>query len=452
MAKNVIMPKAGMAMETGTIISWLKNEGDTVQVGEPLLEIETDKVSMEVEAEFSGTLLKILNGAGEVVPVTETIGYIGDPGELLLEESTASQSSMDPLSIQNNPPTPEALQHIGTFGNRNAAPNFRVAATPAARRVAAEKNIDLLQLSGSGEYSAIRVSDVLSVISVGDQNVNVSSLARRVAVDVEVNLSKVSGSGPKGRILRDDVMIAAAAASNRAGGNSPAEPDEHRPITGMRRVIADNMIKSHLSIPPVTLNTSANVSRLLKLRLELNEGASERGELKISVNDIVMKAVAIALARHRDLNSTTTGTEITLHGEINIGMAVALDEGLIVPVIHRADTLTVGRIARRSRDLSNRSRDRKLQAAELEGGTFTVTNLGMLGIESFNPIINSPEVAILGVCAIVEVPKVVNESLTIFHRMGLSLSIDHRVIDGAQGAYFLQTVVNLLENPLQIFR
>ncbi|TVR07082.1 MAG: hypothetical protein EA403_00175, partial [Spirochaetaceae bacterium] len=440
----------------------------TVTVGEPLLEIETDKVSMEVEAEFAGVLLKILKGPGEVVPVTETIGYIGEAGESVPKEGAAAPISA-PAGAAREPseaatPTSESRPSAtasaaaaSTSGPAATSPtgsdgNGRVPATPAARRLADEHGVALSQLSGSGEYGAVRVADVRVAAEAGGTQVKASSLARRVAAEANVDLAAVAGSGPQGRVTRGDVLAAAAAAGERAGSGLPAPPDERRAIAGMRKVIADNMMKSHLGIPPVTLNASAEVSRLLALRTELNDGADQRGDVKISLNDLVMKAVAAALADHRDLNATVDGSDVVLHGEINLGMAVALPDGLIVPVIHRVDTLPVGRLARRTRDLATRARDRKLQPAELEGATFTVTNLGMLGIESFNPIINPPQVAILGVCAVSEVPAVENGSLVVRRRMGLSLTIDHRVVDGAQGAHFLQTLVGLLEHPARVLR
>ena len=463
MAQSVIMPKAGMAMETGTVIRWLKSEGDSVAVGEPLLEIETDKVSMEVEAEFAGVLLRILKGPGEVVPVTETIGYIGDAGESVPEADSAVPTEAAPAaatassaSPAGSAPQPSVTAPVAdpadTDSPPTAAADGRVPATPAARRLAAEHGVTLAQLSGSGRHGVVHAADVRAAVESGGVPVKASSLARRVAVEANVDLAAVSGSGPQGRVTRDDVMAAATAARERSGGGAPAPVDERRPIAGMRKVIADNMMKSHLGIPPITLNASAEVSRLMALRAELNEGADETGDIKVSVNDLVMKAVAVALPDHRDLNATFDGSEVVLHGEVNLGMAVALPDGLIVPVIHRAITLPIGRFAQRTRELATRARDRKLQPSELDGATFTVTNLGMLGIESFNPIINPPQVAILGVCAVSELPAIENETLVTRRRMGLSLTIDHRVVDGAQGAHFLQTLVGLLEHPARILR
>ncbi len=497
MAQSVIMPKAGMAMETGTVIQWLKNEGDTVKVGEPLLEIETDKVSMEVEAEFAGVLLRILKGPGEVVPVTETIGYIGEPGEQVPEESASAAESSSATVSSDAPASSgvaegsDAAETAGASGATQAGQaqpgavqrlesnNGRVAATPAARRVAAEHGLDLSDARASGPAGEVREADVWSLLESSDagataDSIKASSLARRIARDQGVNLRSVTGSGPHGRIVKEDVLAAASgqepsagtaepgygvetgAAASAAAAPAPAAAapvgaeEERRPISGMRKVIADNMLRSHQTIPPVTLNAVADVGRLLDLRVELNRGVDRRLEEKVSVNDLVMKAVARALMHHRALNATVQGNELVLHADANIGMAVALPNGLIVPTLRRVQDQTLGAVARQTKELASKARDGKLKPADLEGATFTVSNLGMFGIVSFNPIINPPQVAILGVCAISDTPSLDDGRLVNRKQMGLSLTIDHRVVDGAQGAQFLQTLVELIEHPAQI--
>ena len=499
MAQSVIMPKAGMAMETGTVIQWLKVEGDTVKVGEPLLEIETDKVSMEVEAEFAGVLLRILKGPGEVVPVTETIGYIGEPGEQVPEESASATESSDAPASSGAAEGSDAAETAGASGATQAGQaqpgalqrlesnNGRVAATPAARRVAAEHGLNLRDARASGPAGEVREADVWSLLESSDagataDSIKASSLARRIARDQGVDLTSVTGSGPHGRIVKEDVLAATTGQWPRTGG-PPASPagtaepgygvetgaaasaaaapapaaaapvgaeEERRPISGMRKVIADTMLRSHQTIPPVTLNAVADVGRLLDLRVELNRGVDRRLEEKVSVNDLVMKAVARALMHHRALNATVQGNELVLHADANIGMAVALPNGLIVPTLRRVQDQTLGAVARQTKELASKARDGKLKPADLEGATFTVSNLGMFGIVSFNPIINPPQVAILGVCAISDTPSLDDGRLVNRKQMGLSLTIDHRVVDGAQGAQFLQTLVELIEHPAQI--
>jgi pyruvate dehydrogenase E2 component (dihydrolipoamide acetyltransferase) len=387
MAHSVIMPKAGMAMETGTIVRWFKEVGDRVEIGEPLLEIETDKVTMEVEAEFSGTLLAVLKEPGDTVPVTETIGYVGEAGEPV-PESTLSAEQTDGAA--------GAPETVGS--------GARIAATPAAKRLAAEHGVSLETVTGAK--------------------------------------TKTPSGGTDAPVRESDV---------RAVLKSLAAGSHGEPLSGMRAVIADRMLESHLTIPPVTLNTRARVSRLLQLREELNAARRTGTEPKISINDLVLKATAIALASHPALNATFSEGLLKRHQEVALGMAVALEHGLVVPVLRNLEKRPVREIARQTAETADRARRRELTSADLSGGTFTVTNLGMYGIVSFNPVINPPQVAILGVCAVQR--TAVAESLeegTAF--MGLSLTIDHRVIDGAQGALFLQTLVELLENPISLLR
>lgn len=483
MADAVIMPKAGMAMEEGQIIRWLKQEGDPVETGEPILEIETDKVAMEVEAERSGVLLKITRGDGETVPVTETIGYIGEKGEAVPEEETsgdaapagtaearaadAGSAGSAAASEAGGGPAPGTGDTRATAAGSDdtAAATGKPKATPWARTLAERHGIDLAAVTPTGPRGEIKGRDVEQAAAAGAgagaaaAEVTATPVARRVAEQKGVDLSTVTGSGPQGRITKEDVLAAAErgpaapaaapgqTAAPRAAG--PAAESEAKRFSGMRRAIARNMLASHQQIPPVTLNGYADVSRLLAMRAELNE---EDPDNKLSVNDFVLKATVAALQRHPGLNATVDmeKEEIVEYGTVNLGVAVALPDGLIVPVIRSAEQLSLRDLGASVRERAAAARSRSIAPEDLAGGTFTVTNLGMYGITTFTPIINPPQAGILGVGSIESsLAKQGDGAIGERQTMGLSLTIDHRVIDGAQGAQFLATLRTLLEHPVR---
>jgi pyruvate dehydrogenase E2 component (dihydrolipoamide acetyltransferase) len=400
MAYPVIMPKTGMSMEEGTILRWLKREGEAVRKGEMLLEIETDKTSMEVEAEADGLLLRVLRQAGEVVPVTQTIAWIGQPGEALemAGSQPAGPSAAEPAAAPA-PATAPAGAAVPTPSPATAIPG-KVPATPAARRRAGELGLPLAGVSGSGPFAAVRLRDV------------------------------EAGSRPP---------------AAPAAGGSPAETVE-MPLAGMRRSIAEKMVRSW-QVPSPTLLTRVDVTELEETRRELNA----KGDLKLTITDWVIKAAAAALRGHPLLNSSFEEGRIVLHSQVNIGLAVALEDGLVVPVLHGADGLSLRRIGEASRELAALARERRLKGEQASGGTFTVSNLGMYGITAFTPLINVPESAILGVGAVQEVLRFdARRQVTARQVMELALTHDHRHIDGAQAALFLRTVRDLLENPLAL--
>ncbi len=389
MARSVIMPKTGMAMEEGTIVRWLKKPGDTVTRGEPIAVIETDKVTMELEAEDTGTLLGIVHGDGTVVKATHAIAWIGVPGE-----------KIEAAPVQQEPGSP----HGAT-----------AAATPTGQAPGAPVGTPLATVSG---------------------RVPATPAARRLAAEAGLELSTVKGSGPGGAVRARDVAGAAGAAPAPVSGTP-------LPMTGMRRAIADKMLRSHQSVPSVTLVTRADVSELSELRAKIN-GA---GGPKVSFTDFVVRAVATALREQPLLNSFIDGDRVVLRDEVNVGVAVALDAGLIVPVIRGADHLGVRQISEKLRGLSAGARAGSLVPADYAGGTFTVTNLGMYGITEFTPLINVPESAILGVGAIEEVLRRGADGTIVSRQlMSLCLTHDHRHIDGAPAAVFLSRVKALLEN------
>ncbi len=441
MATSVIMPKAGMAMETGTIIRWFKNVGDPVEAGEPLLEIQTDKVAMEVEAEVSGYLIAVLRKPGEEVSVTEQIGFIGAEDESAPTEALAPTSAPAPT---NATATTEAPPWLLT-----ATPG-RVPSTPAARRRAEELGVRLESVAATGLEGEIRLRDVEALVE-SRSPAGVSPLARRISEQEGLDPSSLNGTGPGGRILRQDVTRShshvptkAWLASAGAASTGAAGPDATRtPLTGVRKTIAQRMVQSHLSIPQFTLDTQANVTSLLALRSRISKEAGP----KISVNDFIMKATAAALSNAPYMLRSIEAEEIVQHHIVNLGMAVAMETGLIVPVIRNANRLTLSALARQSADIVRRAREGKLTLDEMTGGTFTVSNLGMYGITSFTPLINPPEGAILGVNAARTEVYLHSGQPKERQLMTLSLSVDYRVIDGAQGALFLQNLVALLEEP-----
>jgi pyruvate dehydrogenase E2 component (dihydrolipoamide acetyltransferase) len=400
------MPKAGMAMEEGTIIKWLKKVGERVEMGEPLLEIHTDKVNMEIEAAASGILLQILAQEGEVVPVTHIIGYIGSMGE-------------------------EAVD--------------KVPATPLARTLAKAKGIDLKTVKGTGQYGEIKGRDIEKV-----QVATATPLAERIAKKNNIDLEKVQGSGFKGKVRKEDIVAFEEKEYHKDISTKETKNEiqthDRKSLAGMRKIIAERMLASHVQVPPVTLNTKADVTELSVLK---NKITTTLGS-KISFNDFVIKATAKALEEYPNINVSLQGQEILYKKEINVGMAVALEDGLIVPVIRNAHEFTLKKLGQKTKELAQKARDGKLMPDEIEGGSFTISNLGMFDILSFTPIINLPESAILGVCAIEDQLKMIDGKIESRKMMGLSLTVDHRLIDGAQGAIFLKRIKTLLENPLEI--
>jgi pyruvate dehydrogenase E2 component (dihydrolipoamide acetyltransferase) len=420
MAYNIIMPKTGMAMEEGTIVRWLKAVGDRVSKGEAIALIETDKVTMDLESDYDGTLLAIVHRDGEVVKAAETIAWIGTPGETV--EAAGNAPSRES-------PQPEAARpaSAGT-SSASAAPaaGGRVPATPAARAFAASAGVALSSVAGSGPGGAVRLRDLTKAPSV-----KATPLARKVAGILRVDLAAVGGSGAGGRIRKADVESAAAAPP---AGRAVA-------FTGMRRLIAEKMTRSH-HVPAVTLVTRADVTELAVLRERVNAAGGDR----LSYTDFIVKAAATALREHPLINSVAEGDAVVMKDEVNVGIAVALEAGLIVPVIRGADRLGVRQIAAAARDLAVRARAGTLSPGEYEGGTFTVTNLGMYGITEFTPIINFPESAILGVGAIEEQLRTGAAGIESRRVMSLCLTHDHRHIDGAPAAAFLARIRALLEN------
>ncbi|MFR1386594.1 MAG: dihydrolipoamide acetyltransferase family protein [Anaerotignum sp.] len=412
MAFEIKMPQLGLTMEEGTVAQWLKQEGDTVAKGDVLLEITTDKLTSEIESEADGVLLKSVAPAGDDVPVHGLLGYIGEAGE--------------------------------TIGDAAPAAAPAAAAAPAEVPVAAPAPAPAAKADGS--------------------RIRISPLARKTAAKLGVDYQNLAGSGPSGRIVQKDILAAAEAAKQQpapvaeapAAAPAPAaksgelelmDGDEVVKLAGMRKVVAERMAKSAREIPTVTQNVKIDVTKLVAFRKQINETSGQ----KFSMNDFILKAVANALRANPHILVSIDGNQIIKRAHVNLGMAVALDDGLIVPVIRDADKLSLSQISATAKDLAVRARENKLAMDEYKGSTFTISNLGMFGVETFDPIINQPDAGILGVCAVQDELDM-DEEGKIFKKqvMRISFTFDHRLIDGAVAAKFELAIKELLEDPMRI--
>lgn len=433
MAVEVIMPKLGMAMTEGTVVKWLKEDGATVKRGEPIVVVMSKKITYEVQSPADGVVRHVAQPK-DVRGIGEIIGFITAPGEPLPEVTVAAAPAPVPTEAR-----PEVAPAAPAKAEAPGREEKVIPASPAARRLAKELGVDLARVRPSGPR--ITEEDVRR-FHEEQSRIVASPLARRMAEEEGLDLAQIEGTGPGGRITEEDVL---RVLEKRAA--PAAAPRQRIPFLGMRQAIAEQMVHSLQSMAQVTLTTKADVTELVATR----EALAVRWGRKASYTDFLVKAVVGALQKHPLLGAKLEGDEIVLPTEWNIGVAVALEDGLIVPVIRHADTLSVLQIGDRMKDLAQRARENALNVDEVTGATFTITNLGMFGVDAFTPIINPPEVAILGVGRIFEEPAFVGGQIVPRSRMVLSLTIDHRIVDGAPGAAFLQTLVQLLEHPALIF-
>jgi pyruvate dehydrogenase E2 component (dihydrolipoamide acetyltransferase) len=448
---KVVMPKLSEQMETGKIIKWLKQEGDRIQSGDILAEVETDKADVEMEAFGSGQLRKILVPAGNTAPVGTLIGVIAEPGEDIAsvvsqagggaaapaaKAAAATDMASRPAEVPPQPRREDPDARTPSPSAGPAAPSRPVAApapaAPAPRQPAADAPAPA----------------AATAAPAGGARVKASPLARKIAAQSGVDLRVVQGSGPGGRVVRRDVEAASATGVVRPTATAPSGAEfEDRPLSQMRAIIAKRMPLSKAPVPHFYVSSEIAMDRAWALREELN---GLEGQPKISVNDFVVRACALALLEHPGVNASFQGESIRVFHRAHIGIAVALEDGLITPVLRDADTKSIARIAVEARDLAERARARKLRVPELTGATFSISNLGMLDVTEFSAIINPPEGAILAVGAVRKVPVVTEDGLGVGRRMMVTLSCDHRVMDGAMGARFLQDVKRLLEEPLRL--
>lgn len=454
MATNVILPALGMAQDAGKIVRWLKAEGEQVVEGEPLVEIETDKATLEIEAPASGQLARVAARAGAEVPVGQVIAVILLPAEVAQEPAMSvpvpARPSHAPAARQENATPVQPLKASAPMGdvlNGTARPTV-VAASSLAARIAAEHHVDLSQVRSSGQR--VQKADVLAYLQSqrsGETRLPAASpKARRLAREQGRDLSAIPGSGPQGAILAADVLAASPAAFTPL-----VEPDQesaHSLAVGtIWRLMAERTTRSWQEVPHFYLGREVYADRLIAWRSHLMR---ERGASEITYTDLLVKVVALALRQHPRVNAIREAGQITLLEEVHMGLAVALDNGLVVPVIHHADRLGLRTIARERTELVARARAGKLRPQDLSGGSFTISNLGMYGVDVFNAIINQPQAAILAVGRIAERVVPVNGQPAVRPMLALTLSCDHRTIDGARGAQFLQTVASFIEEPLNL--
>jgi pyruvate dehydrogenase E2 component (dihydrolipoamide acetyltransferase) len=431
MATTLTMPKLGLTMTEGKVVKWLRRDGEQVDQGQPVVVVMSKKITYEVESPASG-ILRTVAQPKESCKVSEVIGFILEPDEPMPEIEKATTPATPAGAAVSIPEAPAPAV--------DEKPR-EVRSSPAARRLARELGVDITQVQGSGRDGRITEKDVQAFYD-GQSRIDATPLARRMAQEEGLDLANIPGTGPEGRITEDDVL-------GVLEGRAPAGavPPKVIPFAGMRQAVAEAMTDSLHSMAQLTLTSHADVTALAGLRDVLHQ----RWEARISYTDLIVKAAALALREHPILNSTLLGEEIALQDAINIGVAVSLDQGLIVPVVREADKRSVLEIHRALRDLAERARGDQLAVDEVTGGTFTVTNLGMYRVDTFTPIVNPPEVAILGVGQVSEHLALANGRVAARSRVALSLTIDHRVVDGAPGAAFLQTLVELLEEPALIF-
>jgi pyruvate dehydrogenase E2 component (dihydrolipoyllysine-residue acetyltransferase) len=447
MITKVLMPKLSDAMETGKVIKWLRKEGDAIKGGDIIAEIETDKANVEIEAFGSGVLRKIVVGEGGSVPVGELIAVIADPADDIAN-----------LGAATKPAAP-------------AAPSAKAAPSPAQAEAPAGGPLPAME-----SYQSVpETTQVVPMAGVAagtaqpaDGRVKASPLARKIAGQAGVDLRLIQGTGPGGRIIRRDVEAAQAAPRPAAAAAAsrpavPGRPEPARPafvipsrpqaefedvaLSPMRAAIAKRMPMSKAPVPHFYVTSEVDMDAAWKLREQLN---SLEGQPKISVTDMVIKATALALLRNPGVNAQLYGQSIRVYHRAHIGIAVAMDQGLITPVLRDCDVKPLGRIAVESRDLAERARGGKLRAQEMSGATFSISNLGMYDVEEFSAIINPPEGAILAVGSVRQQPVVDDGEIRVGRRMKMTISCDHRVMDGAMGARFLQDVKRLLEEPLRL--
>ncbi len=456
MPTEIYLVKVGMNMTEGVVEEWYIPDGGTVEKGELLYRLETEKVNLDVDAETSGTV-KHLVGEGITMNPGDVVGYIYAEGETIPDTLPGAGAGG---SESASPPAPEPAQASPTTtsasagGTPTTGDGGRILSSPAARRLAGELNVDIAGLSGSGPGGRIVEADVQAAADSGASAAagpqRSSPIARRTARELNVDIAQVPGTGPGGRVTKEDVeAFAARKPAAPAAAAAPSRGDTEIPVRGMRKTIAARMHESLQTMAQLTMDMDVVMDDAVKLREQLIAEWSEEG-LRPTYTDLVIRAAAKALEKHPLMNSTFSDTAITQLGDIHVGMAVALEEGLIVPVVKHANAIGIKELARESKRLADAARDGNLGIEDLQGGTFTVSALGMFGVDSFTPIINAPQAGILGVNRIRDDVAWSGDQPVKQKVMRLSLTWDHRVLDGAPAAEFLRSVKDYLEGPFRL--
>jgi len=454
MAKNVIMPALGMSQETGVLVSWLKRDGEPVAKGEPLMEIETDKVTVEIEAPASGFLGGILAKEGDVVPVGQTIAWILAAGEQPPESD----------SLNSQPGLASTASTQSEIKQQLTSRNVSIEISPLARKIAEEHGIDLALINSNGKR--IEKTDVLAYINAAGQTkpqpVSVSTVlntsvspaapsqtrltpaspkARRLASERGIDITTITGSGPDGVVLVADIPLEAMTVSTSGSLETPST---------VWRVMAERMTASWTTVPHFYLIREVDASNLMEWRTRVSSTVEKRSGIKPTYTDLLVKLIGYALREHPRVNAAWADGNIQINNDINIGIATAIEDGLIVPVIHHADTSSISEIATRRNDLVKRAQNRKLRPDDISDGTFTLSNLGMYHVDAFSAVINTPQAAILAIGKIADRVVPVNGEVVIRPMMVMTLSCDHRVVDGARGAKFLDDLANLINDPWRL--
>ncbi|MGQ9488588.1 MAG: dihydrolipoamide acetyltransferase family protein [Armatimonadota bacterium] len=452
MAEFFNLPMLGQTMEEGTITKWLKAEGEYIRRGDIIAEVMTDKANLEVDSTFEGYLRKILVAEGETVPVNAPIAIVSKtPDEdisTLLTPASATTSQL--VEAKGEVKQPEPVR-TAPFAESAAPTEERLFISPRARRLAQEKGVPVQALLGRGSGPQGRVLE-RDVETVWQEMVStmprVTPLAEKVAAEAGVDVTAITGTGIGGRVTREDVVRATMPPT----AQPTAIPTEAQVVklAGLRKLVAENVVKGFFSAPPVTLVTEVDMTDCVALREQLLPEVEKIYNTRLTYTDLIVKATARALREFPIMNSTLRENEIILHPDVNIGVAVAVEEGLVVPVIKSADRKTLGEISRELRELAERAHTGKSTPDDLSGGTFTITNLGAYEVELFNPVLVPGQTGILGVGRIAEKPAIRDGQVVARHLMNLCLTFDHRVVDGAPAARFLQKVKQLLESPLLI--
>lgn len=414
MATAIIMPKMGMGMSEGTVVEWLKNKGDEVKKGESVVVISSDKIEKDIEAPDDGVLIDIEAETDDVIPVGEAIGYVGAAGEAVASKRKESTGNV------------EEPRAAGTFPAAAAKPSVmpgrvKIRVSPAARQLAKGSDIDINQVTGTGPHGRITKADILKAIAVRDEE--------------------------KKKTQRAEIPLQQAETSASPTGNPGLRK---KTVSGMRKVIADRMYASLQQTAQLTIQMTADVTDLLVFQKRARAVYPVDDGVRLTITDFIAKATVAALLKHKPLNSTYSENTITIFDSVHLGVAVALEEGLVVPVVRHAENDSLSALSKKIGTLSRKARDKKIETNEMKGSTFSITSLGTYGVEFFTPVLNPPEVGILGVGTISERPVFVGDEIGRRSLLPLSLTFDHRAVDGAPAAAFLSEVKANLEAPLKL--
>lgn len=473
MASEILMPRLGWTMEEGTFGQWLKQDGETVKAGDLLFTVESDKATQEVEAFDQGILRIPPDGPqpGAIIVVGGLLAYIVQPGEAAPFEQAQQPAQVAVAATAASHAASPALPTSGNGQSKIQNPKSAIHISPRARRIAAELSVEWGNLTGSGATGRIIERDIRAAAAqiaakpeptveepAQETKIRATPVATRLAQQAGIELAELAAQKPGKRIEREDVEAAIAARGREAQPavvpapaltqlDEAGKAGETIPISRIRRIIAQRMAESSQTTAPVTLTTEVDATEFVALREQLKAAFTPRGLPVPSYNDLLIKLTAVALQEHRLLNATWHENEIVIPAEVHIGLAVDSEEGLLVPVVRNVHDKSVRQIANETKSLIEKAKAHRLSPDELQGGTFTITNLGMYGIDAFTPIINLPQCAILGVGRIVKKPAVYNDQIVPRQLMALSLTHDHRVVDGAPAARFLNTIREYIETP-----